>query len=217
MRHESADGRGALKAQFRQGVELPITKRRFATIGIALLCNARVCGRGRLERKTPPPHSFGAPMTSMKHVQFTATIAAPAAVVWHHITSSESYRNWTSVFAEGSHFKGSWEQGAKILFLSPSGDGMVSQIAESRTNEFVSIRHLGYVTQGVEDTESEAVRAWAPAYENYTLLSVPEGTKLVVDQDVAPDWEEHLAHAWPKALERLKTLSEPTSSAPPVG
>jgi len=152
-------------------------------------------------------------MSSVKRIQFTATIAAPAAVVWRHITSPESYRNWTSVFAEGSRFEGSWEQGAKILFLSPSGDGMVSEIAECRRNEFISIRHLGFISNGVEDTKSEAVRAWAPAYENYTLVPLPEGTRLVVDQDVTAEWEEHLAQAWPKALELLKKLSEHASAA----
>ena len=152
-------------------------------------------------------------MTSVIRVQFAAMIAAPAQIVWHHITSPDSYKDWTSVFAEGSHFQGSWEPGAKILFLSPSGDGMVSEIAESRKNEFISIRHLGFISNGVEDTESETVRAWAPAYENYTLVPVPEGTKIVVDQDVTAEWEEHLSQAWPKALERLKHLSEQTSAA----
>jgi len=58
--------------------------------------------------------------------------------------------------------------GERIQFLSPSGDGMVAEIAENRTNEFISIRQLGLIKKGVEDTESEAVRAWAPVYENYT-------------------------------------------------
>lgn len=152
-------------------------------------------------------------MNALKRLQFTATIAAPASVVWHHITSAESYESWTSAFAEGSHFKGSWEQGAKIFFLSPSGDGMVSEIAESRVDEFISIRHLGFLANGVEDTESETVKAWAPAYENYTLVPGPNGTRLLVDQDVPAEWEQHLALAWPKALERLKKLCEQSGAA----
>lgn len=151
-------------------------------------------------------------MTSVTRVQFATTIAAPPSIVWNHITSQESYRLWTSVFAEGSHFQGSWERGAKILFLSPSGDGMVSEIAESRRDQFISIRHLGFIANGVEDTESEAVRAWAPAYENYTLTPVPEGTRMVVDQDVTAEWKEHLSQAWPKALDCLRDLSEQTST-----
>ena len=147
-------------------------------------------------------------MSSIKRIQFTATINAPAAAVWRHVTSPESYKRWTSAFAEGSRFEGSWEQGSKIRFLSPSGDGMVAEIAENRENEFISIRHLGFIANGVEDTTSEAIKAWAPAYENYTFLTVPAGTRMVVDQDVPAEWEEHMNEAWPKALLLLKELSE---------
>ena len=152
-------------------------------------------------------------MPALKRIQLTATINAPVAVVWQHITSPESYKHWTSAFAEGSHFEGSWEQGSKIRFLAPSGDGMASEIAECRPNEFISIRHLGLITNGVEDTTSEAARAWAPAYENYTFSVVPEGTRMVVDQDVAAEWEAYLTQAWPEALKLLKSLSE-SSGAP---
>jgi hypothetical protein len=152
-------------------------------------------------------------MSSVKHIQFTAAINAPAAVVWRHVTSPASYSRWASAFAEGSHFEGAWEQGSKIRFLSPSGDGMVAEIAGNRENEFISIRHLGFIANGVEDTTSEAVKAWAPAYENYTFIALPEGTKMVVDQDVAAEWEEYLLEAWPKALVLLKELSESPARA----
>lgn len=147
-------------------------------------------------------------MTTMKRLQFTTTIAAPAATVWRLMLDKASYERWTSAFAEGSTYDGSWEPGAKIRFLAPSGDGMVSEIAEARPHEFVSIRHLGFLANGVEDTTSDAVRAWAPAYENYTFVAVPEGTRVVVDQDIPAEWEEHMVGAWPKALALLKALAE---------
>ena len=87
-----------------------------------------------------------------------------------------------------------------------SGDGMVAEIAENKWNVFLSIRHLGFIAHGVEDTTSEAVQAWAPAYENYTFLAVPDGTMMLVDQDVSAEWVVVLSDAWPKALELLKKL-----------
>ena len=152
-------------------------------------------------------------MSSVKRLQFSTAINAPAAVVCGHVTSPESYRRWTSAFAEGSHFEGSWKQGSKIRFLAPGGDGMVAEIAENRENEFISIRHVGFLANGVEDITSEAVKSWAPAFENYTFIAVPEGTKLVIDQDVAVEWEEHMKEAWPKALALLKGLCESPASA----
>ena len=147
-------------------------------------------------------------MSSMKHIRFTTTIAAPVPTVWRTMIDHGSYERWTSAFSEGSTFDGAWDQGAKIRFLAPSGDGMVSEIAENRKHEFISIRHLGFLANGVEDTTSDAVRAWAPAYENYTFTAVPEGTQLVVDQDVPAEWEQHMLDAWPKALALLKQISE---------
>lgn len=152
-------------------------------------------------------------MSSLKRIQFTTTINAPVPTVWRVMIGPESYERWTSAFSEGSCFEGSWEQGSKIKFLAPSGDGMVAEIAENREHEFISIRHLGYLSSGVEDTTSESVRAWAPAYENYTFIGVPEGTKLVVELDVPGEWEQHMNEAWPKALALLAQLSEAETSA----
>ena len=147
-------------------------------------------------------------MPSLKRLQFSTDIAAPAAHVYSRMIDPDSFRQWTAAFMEGSYFEGSWRQGERIRFLSPTGEGMVSEIAENRPNEFISIRHLGAVANGVEDTTSEAVRAWTPAYENYTFTPVPGGTRVVVDQDVAAEFEDHMVRAWPDALARLKALCE---------
>lgn len=147
-------------------------------------------------------------MANVKRVQFQTTINAPVATVWETVLGAESYRVWTAVFAEGSHYEGSWSQGSRIRFMGPSGEGMVAEIAENRPTEFISIRHLGFVANGIEDTESDAVRAWAPAYENYSFSSVPGGTRIVVDQDVTADFEQYMKETWPKALQVLKELCE---------
>ena len=97
-------------------------------------------------------------MADVSRIQFETTINAPPEVVWDVMLGGETYPLWTAPFAEGSFFEGSWSQGSRIRFLVPSGDGMVSEIAENRPHEFVSIRHLGFVHEGVEDTESDAVR-----------------------------------------------------------
>jgi hypothetical protein len=75
-------------------------------------------------------------------------------------------------------------------------------------HEFLSIRHLGFIAKGIEDIESDAVRAWTPAYENYTFTSVSGGTRLVVDQDLTADFEEFMQDTWPKAFALLKELCE---------
>ena len=147
-------------------------------------------------------------MSSVKRLQFSTVIDAPPEVVWRVMLDDATYRRWTEAFAEGSHYEGSWAEGERIRFLVPSGDGMVAEIAERREHEFLSIRHLGVVSDGVEDTDSEAVRAWAPAHENYTFEADGQGTRLVVEQEVAGDYEQALGETWGKALESLKILCE---------
>jgi hypothetical protein len=144
----------------------------------------------------------------MKTLTFEVTIQAPRSLVCDTMLSQDGYRKWTAAFSEGSHYIGSWEQGAKIRFLAPSGDGMISEIAENKPGEFVSIRHLGMVEKGIEDTTSEKTRAWAPAYENYTFSDVPGGCHVVVTLDTAPDWEQYMLDTYPKALALLKGLCE---------
>jgi uncharacterized protein YndB with AHSA1/START domain len=147
-------------------------------------------------------------MPKLKRLQFSIAISAPAAKVYEQMIGDASYRDWTSAFTEGSRFEGSWAQGERIRFLAPSGEGMVAEIAENRPNEFISVRHLGSIANGVEDTQSESVRAWAPAYENYRFTATPEGTTLTVEQDIVAEYEDFMADVWPKALTRLKILCE---------
>ena len=147
-------------------------------------------------------------MPALKRLQWSVDIAAPAPVVYQALIGPESYTKWTSAFGEGCYFEGSWQRGQRIRFLTPAGFGVTSEIAENRLNEFLSIRHLGYIADdGVEDTSSEAIRAWAPAYENYTFTATPQGTKLTVDQDMTEDFEG-MVETWPKALATLKALCE---------
>ncbi len=94
------------------------------------------------------------------------------------------------------------------MLLTPSGHGVISEIAENRPNEFLSIRHLGYISnEGVEDTSSEAIRAWAPAYENFTFTDTPQGTTLTVDQDMTDEFDSMPEHRL-QALKTLKALCE---------
>ena len=62
------------------------------------------------------------------------------------------------------------EKGDNIQFLTLNEkgekEGIISEIAESRKNSFISIRHLGSILNGKEYLTSEGLRKWAPAYEN---------------------------------------------------
>ena len=145
----------------------------------------------------------------MEKINFTTNINAPREKVWKVLWDDDSYRKWTSVFTEGSYAEtDDWKEGSKVLFLSPSGDGMVSKVASNKKNEFMSFEHLGVVKNGVEDTESESVKGWAGARENYTLKEENGKTKLVVDMDSTDEFKDYFAKTFPVALEKVKELAE---------
>lgn len=144
----------------------------------------------------------------MEKQSFSVLIHAPREKVWKFLWEDSYYRKWTSAFCEGSYAESDWQEGSKILFLSPGLNGMVSSIAVKRPPEYLSFRHLGEVKAGVEDTTSDAVKSWAGAEENYTLLEKGGNTELVVEMDMNDQMREYFMNTWPKALDKLKDLCE---------
>lgn len=141
-------------------------------------------------------------------LSYSITINASRERVWQALFEDESFRKWTSLFAEGSYFVGDWSEGSEIRFLNAGSDGMISMIDVNRPHEFLSIRHLGYIVNGVEDTESDEVKAWTPAFENYTLTDVEGSTRLTVETDTFNDYVEYFNETWPKGLDEIKRIAE---------
>lgn len=146
----------------------------------------------------------------MKKLHFESEIHAPRKKVWTTMLAPDTYRGWTRVFAEGSYYEGSWEKGATIRFLGPSGDGMFSRIVDSRENEYVLIEHLGMLKDGKEDRDNPYTQAWAGAHEVYTLSEKGGVTTVEVDVDVAEEMEADFSQMWSKALAELRSLCEHT-------
>lgn len=147
-------------------------------------------------------------------MHFEINISAPVKKVWDIMLNQETYKEWTAVFEPTSYYEGSWEKGAKIQFLSSSrGGGMVSEIADNIKYKYISIRHLGEIRDGAEDTTSEEIKKWAPAYENYTFIENGQETKLEIDMEmqtseVSIKMKEMFEDMWPKALLKLKEICE---------
>lgn len=144
----------------------------------------------------------------MEKQEFKIAIDAPREKVWNVLWADDTYREWTSPFSPGSHAETDWKKGSKVLFLDGKGMGMVSTIAENIPNEYMSFEHRGVVKDGIEDTESEEVKKWAGAHENYTLKNVSGKTELVVDMDINDEYKDMFTEIFPKALQKVKELSE---------
>lgn len=145
-------------------------------------------------------------------LHFEITINAAVEKVYQTMIDEKHYATWTSEFNPTSHYKGSWEKGAKILFLGSDGEGnvggMVSRIKENIPNKFLSIEHLGIVQGTKEITEGPEVEGWAGALENYSFQAVGNQTLLSVDMDSNEAFKSYFMETWPKALQKLKGICE---------
>lgn len=147
----------------------------------------------------------------MEKLRFETRINAPKEKVWEALWQPFHYATWTSAFAEGSTVKtDNWKEGSKVLFHDGSGQGMLSKVAANRPNEYMSFMHLGMVKDGVEDTSSDEVKAWAGATENYTLTGKNGSSTLLIETDIADEYKEMMEKMWPRAIEKLKGLAEGT-------
>lgn len=150
----------------------------------------------------------------MQKIHFSILINAPREKVWDTMLAEATYKEWTQAFnAGGSSYKGSWEKGSKLLFIGPDPEtgkegGMIAMVRESRKPEFISLEHIGIINDGVEDTTSEEVKKWTPAFENYTFTEKDGGTEVSVDMDINDEYKAQFEDMWPKALQRLQELAE---------
>jgi len=140
-----------------------------------------------------------------------AEVGAPP--VGDAVTALANYRQWTAPFSENSYFEGGWNTGNAIRFLSKDAEGktagMTSEIAISKYPEYISIRHLGIIQNGVEDLTSDEVAKWANGYENYSIDKIDRHqTRFTLDMDVADAYYDMMLEMWLKALPLLKSLSE---------
>lgn len=151
----------------------------------------------------------------MVPLQFKIEINATAQKVYDAmlgLTNKSTYEYWVSVFNPTSTYEGSWEKGSKIYFVGVDENGkkggMVSLIEANQPATFVSIKHYGFLDGEVEITTGELVEKWTGGHENYTFQEQEGKTILTVDMDTVEDYEDFFNTTYPKALEKLKEISE---------
>ena len=135
---------------------------------------------------------------------FKISINAPVEKVWSTMLDKETYEQWVTVFSPdtSSTYEGVWEQGTTMKFVDGDGNGMIAKIAECRPHEFVSIKHLSMIMEGVETAFPE------PGFENYTFTPSEDGTEVTVELEGMEEYQEMFKEMWSQALKKLKSLCE---------
>jgi hypothetical protein len=144
----------------------------------------------------------------METLEFTINIKATKEKVWSVLWTDETYRKWTAAFCEGSYAVSDWNEGDKIHFMSPNGEGMNSIIETKVLNEYMAFKHIGEIKDFKELPIDEETKKWSGAMETYRLTPDDEFTNLVAQVDVVEKYIDYFKEAFPNGLEVVKQLSE---------
>lgn len=148
----------------------------------------------------------------METLKYHIEIDAPAEKVWDVLWNDRTYSQWTHYFSPGSIMKTDWQIGGKTYFTEASGqNGMVSTIERIEEPKILVFKHLGEMVNGVEDTESDRVKAWNGSLEAYFLDENNGKTMLRVEVDVDSSYKDMMDNGFTKGLEVVKNLSEKSS------
>jgi len=144
----------------------------------------------------------------MKRLEFNIEINATPEKVWQILWNDTTYREWTTIFCEGSYAVSNWNEGDSIHFLTPSGEGMFSIIDKRIENKFMAFKHFGEIKDFKEMPIDEATQEWIGAMEIYELTANGSTTVLNVKMDIIEKYEDYFNTTLPNALEKIKQLSE---------
>ncbi|HIB36858.1 SRPBCC domain-containing protein [Mesonia sp.] len=151
----------------------------------------------------------------MKKLNFHKEIDASAQKVYETmlgLKNKETYEFWTAIFNPTSTYEGNWDKGSKILFVGEDENGkrggMISEIVEHLPAQKVSIRHYGFIDGDQEITTGEEVEKWAGGKETYIFEEKNKKTFLTVEMDTIENYETYFNECYPKALEKLKEITE---------
>ncbi|MDP9956083.1 uncharacterized protein YndB with AHSA1/START domain [Epilithonimonas hungarica] len=145
----------------------------------------------------------------MEKLKYQIEIDASPEKVWDVLWNEKTYSQWTYYFSPDSNMVTDWEVGGKTYFTDSSRkNGMVSTIERIEEPKHLIFKHLGELHNGVEDVDSEKVKAWNGSLEAYYLEENNGKTTLKVEVDSNDEFKEMFDNGFKKGLEVIKDLSE---------
>jgi hypothetical protein len=85
---------------------------------------------------------------------------------------------------------------------------MIAVVEETRPGEFISLRYVGQIVNGADDTTSDEAKKFIGTHENYSFSEDAGVTTVDVVLDSEDDFAAMFDEAWPVALAKLKEITE---------
>lgn len=144
----------------------------------------------------------------METLDFKIKIEAPPEKVWNVLWEDETYRKWTAAFCEGTYVVTNWDEGGKIHFLNPNGEGMNSIIETKIPNEYMAFKHISGLKDFKEMPIDAETAQWTGSMETYRLIQENGFTVLEAKVDTLEKYIDYFKTTFPSGLEVVKQLSE---------
>ncbi len=143
----------------------------------------------------------------INRLKFSIEIASEKTTIWKALWNESSYREWVSVFFEGSYVvTDNWKEGSKVHFLAPNQSGIYSIIEKHIPNNIIQFKHIGNVVEGKEQSIDAETKKWSGAMETYRLTEEKNAITLEVEIDVMDEHLEFMKNTFPKALNKIKEI-----------
>lgn len=141
----------------------------------------------------------------ISRLNFSIDITAEKTTIWKALWNEGSYREWASVFFEGSYaVTDHWEEGSTVHFLAPDQSGIYSIIEKHMPNNMIQFKHIGKVVGGKEQPIDDETKQWSGATETYRLTEGKHAVTLEVEIDVLDEHLEFMTNTFPQALKKIK-------------
>ena len=141
----------------------------------------------------------------INRLKFSIDIKAEKTTIWKALWDENSYREWASVFFEGSYaVTDDWKEGSKVHFLAPDQSGIYSIIEKHIPNNIIHFKHIGNVLKGKEQPIDDETKKWSGTTEIYALTEGKNTNTLEVKIDVMNEHLEFMTNTFPQALKKIK-------------
>lgn len=141
----------------------------------------------------------------INRLKFSIDINAEKTTIWKALWNENSYREWASVFFEGSYAEtDDWKEGSIVHFLAPDQSGIYSIIEKHVPNNIIQFRHIGNVVKGKELPIDDEIKKWSGTTEIYRLSAGKNANKLEVEIDVLDEHLDFMTKTFPQALKKIK-------------
>lgn len=145
---------------------------------------------------------------NIKRLTFKQKINASASEIWNKMWNKESYSKWTMPFCDGTYYTGEMEMGNRIHFLTPSGEGMFSDVGYMIEDKLMIFSHLGVLSNFKEMPLDAETERWTGSFEIYKLEEENRITTVTAEVDCVDKYVIYMEEKFPLAMQELKKISE---------